>query len=107
MLVDKIKLITDACEDKIATDIKVIELDEGSALADYFVIATGNTANQTQSIADEVEKVAEENGFDLLGKEGYRDGNWILVDLDDIIVHVFTPDFREYYDLERLWSKNL
>ena len=106
MLEDKLKLIIDACEDKIAKDIKVIELDKGQALADYFVIATGNTPSQTQSIADEVEKVAMDNELDFLSKEGYRDGNWILVDLGDIIVHVFTPEFREYYDLERLWGKN-
>ncbi|WP_242491871.1 ribosome silencing factor [Miniphocaeibacter massiliensis] len=104
---DKINLIKEACEEKIAKDIEVIELENGQALADYFVIATGNTANQTQSIADEVEKIATENNLDLLGKEGYRDGNWILVDLGDIIVHVFTPEFREYYDLERLWSKKI
>lgn len=103
---DKLDLIVKACEDKIATDIKVIELDKSRALADYFIIATGNTSNHTQSIADEAEKVAEEIGMEVLSKEGYRDGNWILVDLGDIIVHVFTPEFREYYNLERLWSKD-
>lgn len=102
---DKLDLIVKACEDKIATDIKVIELDKSRALADYFVIATGNTSNHTQSIADEAEKVAEESGMELLSKEGYRDGNWILVDLGDIIIHVFTPEYREYYDIERLWSE--
>ena len=103
---DNLKLIVDACEDKIGKDIVSIELDKGKALADYYVIVTGNTPNQTQSIADEVEKVAEENNIVVLSKEGYREGDWILMDLGDIIVHVFTPEFREYYDLERLWSKN-
>lgn len=103
---DSLKLIINACEDKIGKDITTIELDKGKALADYFVIVTGNNSNQTQSIADEVEKVAEENNIVVLSKEGYREGNWILIDLGDIIVHVFTPEFREYYDLERLWSKN-
>lgn len=74
------------------------------AIADYFVIATGNTSSQTQAIADEVEKVAEENGINIVGVEGYREGSWILVDLGDIIVHVFTPEAREYYNLERLWK---
>lgn len=99
-------LIVKACEDKIGDNIKVIELDKSRALGDYFVIVTGNTPNHTQSIADEVDKVASEDGVEVISKEGYRDGNWILVDLGDIIVHVFTPEFREYYNLERLWSKD-
>ncbi|QQK07163.1 ribosome silencing factor [Miniphocaeibacter halophilus] len=102
---DKVQLIVKACEDKIGKDIKIIELEKGRAIADYFIIVTGNTPNQTQAIADEVEKVAMENEIEVFSKEGYRDGNWILVDLGDIILHVFTPEFREYYDLERLWSK--
>ena len=100
----EIDLIVKACEDKIAKDVLSIKLQEGMAIADYFVIATGNTSSQTQAIADEVEKVAEENGINIVGVEGYREGSWILVDLGDIIVHVFTPEAREYYNLERLWK---
>lgn len=100
----EIDLIVKACEDKIAKDVLSIKLREGMAIADYFVIATGNTSSQTQAIADEVEKVALENGMTLVGVEGYREGSWILVDLGDIIVHVFTPEAREYYNLERLWK---
>lgn len=100
----EIDLIVKACEDKIAKDVLSIKLQEGMAIADYFVIATGNTSSQTQAIADEVEKVALENGMTIVGVEGYREGSWILVDLGDIIVHVFTPEAREYYNLERLWK---
>ena len=100
----EIDLVVKACEDKIAKDVLSIKLQEGMAIADYFVIATGNTSSQTQAIADEVEKVALENGMTLVGVEGYREGSWILVDLGDIIVHVFTPEAREYYNLERLWK---
>lgn len=100
----EIDLIVNACEDKIAKDVLSIKLQEGMAIADYFVIATGNTSSQTQAIADEVEKVALENGMTIVGVEGYREGSWILVDLGDIIVHVFTPEAREYYNLERLWK---
>ncbi len=100
----EIDLIVKACEDKIAKDVVSIKLQEGMAIADYFVIATGNTSSQTQAIADEVEKVAEENEINIVGVEGYREGSWILVDLGDIIVHVFTPEAREYYNLERLWK---
>ena len=100
----EIDLIVKACEDKIAKDVVSIKLQEGMAIADYFVIATGNTSSQTQAIADEVEKVAEENEINIVGVEGYREGSWILVVLGDIIVHVFTPEAREYYNLERLWK---
>ncbi|WP_237036744.1 ribosome silencing factor [Mediannikoviicoccus vaginalis] len=100
----EIDLVVKACEDKIAKDVLSIKLQEGMAIADYFVIATGNTSSQTQAIADEVEKVALENGMTIVGVEGYREGSWILVDLGDIIVHVFTPEAREYYNLERLWK---
>ena len=100
----EIDLIVKACEDKIAKDVLSTKLQEGMAIADYFVIATGNTSSQTQAIVDEVEKVALENGMTLVGVEGYREGSWILVDLGDIIVHVFTPEAREYYNLERLWK---
>lgn len=100
----EIDLIVKACEDKIAKDVVSIKLQEGMAIADYFVIATGNTSSQTQAIADEVEKVAEENEINIVGVEGYREGSWILVDLGDIIVHVFTPEARKYYNLERLWK---
>lgn len=100
----EIDLIVKACEDKIAKDVVSIKLQEGMAIADYFVIATGNTSSQTKAIADEVEKVAEENEINIVGVEGYREGSWILVDLGDIIVHVFTPEAREYYNLERLWK---
>lgn len=100
----EIDLVVKACEDKIAKDVLSIKLQEGMAIADYFVIATGNTSSQTQAIADEVEKVALENGMTIVGVEGYREGSWILVDLGDIIVHVFIPEAREYYNLERLWK---
>lgn len=100
----EIDLVVKACEDKIAKDVLSIKLQEGMAIGDYFVIATGNTSSQTQAIADEVEKVALENGMTIVGVEGYREGSWILVDLGDIIVHVFTPEAREYYNLERLWK---
>ena len=100
----KLEKIIKACEDKIAHDVVSVKLDPQGALADYFVIATGNTPNQTQSIIDEVEDVCEKEGYEILGKEGYSDGHWILLDINDIIVHVFTPEERDYYDLERLWS---
>ncbi len=102
----KLEAVIKACEDKIAKDIVTIPIDPEMAIADYFVIVTGNSRNQTQAIADEVERVMHEMGFEHRGIEGYREGNWILLDFSDIIIHIFTSEDREYYDLERLWKKD-
>ncbi|MDO5718569.1 MAG: ribosome silencing factor [Tissierellia bacterium] len=102
----RLEAVLKACEDKIAKEVVTIPIDEKLAIADYFVIATGNSRNQTQAIADEIEKVMAEMGSEPSGKEGYREGSWILLDFGDIIVHIFTAEDRKYYDLERLWSNN-
>ncbi len=103
---NKLELIKQVIDDKLGKDITVIEVDKSTSVADYFVIATGNTKNHTQAMADAVTDKMEELGFEVLGQEGLREGNWILVDLGDIIVHIFTQDNRNYYNLERLWEKN-
>lgn len=100
----KIDVIVHACEDKIAKDIKILDLTKKNTICDYFIIATGNSTTQTQAIADNVKNEAEKYGYEYRGTEGYHPGNWILCDLDDIIVHIFLPEDRKYYDLERLWE---
>lgn len=101
----KLEKILKACDDKLAKNIVTIPLDKSLAIAEYFVIATGNAKNHTQAIADEIERVMTEDGYEPIGSEGYREGRWILLDYDNIIVHIFTEEDREYYDLERLWKK--
>ena len=101
---EKLDIVVKACEDKIAEDIKTIEIGDKTSIADYFVIATGNSVLQTQAIANEVEEKVEKAGYEVLSKEGFRDGSWILVDLGDIIVHVFTKEKREFYNIEKLWD---
>lgn len=104
LMQEKLKIVIDACEDKIAEDIKTIEIGEKTSIADYFVLATGGSVLQTQAIANEIEEKVEKVGFEVLSKEGFRDGSWILIDLGDIIVHVFTKEQREFYNLEKLWD---
>ena len=100
----KLSIIFNACEDKNAINIKILKINELTSIADYFVIASGNSSNQVMAIADEVEeKVLKEEKIDF-SKEGYKSGRWILLDFNDIIVHVFHKEQREFYDLERLWS---
>lgn len=73
-------------------------------MADSFVIATGRSKIQTRSIADGIAEKVRAAGFKVARTEGYSDGGWILIDLGDVIVHVFTPEQRAFYNLERLWG---
>jgi len=76
-------------------------------LADTFAIVTGRSKIQTRAIADAIIAAAAAAGFGVSRVEGYADGSWILIDLGNVIVHVFTPEQREFYNLERLWSFDL
>ena len=89
--------------EKKGLDIKVIEISDVSVIADYMVIATGNSSTHVKALADEVEEQLDNMGVSVSHVEGYRSNSWILLDYIDIIVHVFSNEAREYYDLERLW----
>lgn len=99
----KLDIIVKTLEDKLAEDIKVIKLED-SSVADYFVIATGNSINQTKALADYIEDALYKEGFEVISKEGLREGEWILIDVSDIIVHIFTQKQRKFYDLDDLWE---
>jgi ribosome-associated protein len=97
-------LVVEAASDKKAEDILVLNISEVSTIADLFVICTARGERQAQAIADgivEKAKAAEQQPF---GVEGYDGGRWILIDLSDVVVHVFVPEERELYRLERLWG---
>ncbi|NHN30980.1 ribosome silencing factor [Paenibacillus agricola] len=97
-------VIVDAAEDKKAMNLVTLDLQGVSLIADYFVICHGNSEPQVQAIATEIKKVAEQNGARVRGLEGMDTARWVLVDLGDVIVHVFHREDREYYNIERLWS---
>lgn len=90
-------------DSKKATDIHVIKIDEISSLADYFVIASGTGSTHVKALADEVEQKLKEQGITPIGLEGYRSNSWILLDYAQVVVHIFTPESRSFYDLDRLW----
>jgi ribosome-associated protein len=93
-----------AAESKKATDIKVLDLTGITSFADYFVICTGANQRQIQAIADEVGLQIKRQAHDLPNSlEGYNQAEWVLADYGDLLVHIFSPKAREYYDLERLW----
>ncbi|GAA3407602.1 ribosome silencing factor [Paenibacillus hodogayensis] len=96
--------VVKAIEDKKAHNLVVLNLKGISLVADYFVICHGNSDTQVQAIAQEVRKVAGDLGMTLRSMEGFDAARWVLVDLGDVIVHVFHRDEREYYNIERLWS---
>ena len=92
-----------AIDDKKGQDIKIIDIQSVSVLADYFIIADGSNPNQVQAMADNVEEMLGKAGCECKQIEGYQSANWILMDYKDIIVHVFSKEDRAFYDLERIW----
>ena len=103
-VVEKTRLIVEAALDVKAEDVAALDVRELSSFADVFVVATGRSDRQLRAIADSIEKAMKQAGVVPLGIEGYAEGNWVLIDLDDVIVHVFVPEAREHYDIERLWG---
>ena len=94
-----------ALDEKKGGDIAAIEITEQTTLADYFVIATGNSNTQINALCGAVEKAMKEQaGEDPHHVEGHRGGTWVLLDFSAVVVHIFNEEAREFYDLERLWS---
>lgn len=100
-----IEVVRDAALDKKGEDFQIIDVSGRTILADTFALVTGRSKIQTRAIADAVVEAAEESGHKANRMEGYSDGNWILIDLGHVILHVFTPEQRSFYNLERLWSE--
>jgi ribosome-associated protein len=97
-------LVQDLAADKRALDILALEVGKVSTVADYFIIATGNTKPQVLAIADHILQTLKEEGHYLLHKEGYNEGSWVLLDYGSIVVHIFQPEERKFYNLERIWN---
>ena len=96
--------VIEALEQLKAKDIREIDVRGKTSIADLLVIASGTSARHVKSIADEVTRFAKKAGVMPLGVEGEQEGEWVLVDLGDVIVHVMLPRIREFYGLERLWT---
>lgn len=97
------KIAVSALEEKKAKDLKLLDISDVSVLADYFIIASGSNRNQVQAMADEVEERLGKEGHTPKQVEGYQTANWILMDYQDIIIHIFDEENRLFYDLERIW----
>tara|TARA_Y100000991_G_scaffold131508_1_gene99051 strand:- start:300 stop:695 length:396 start_codon:yes stop_codon:yes gene_type:complete len=99
-----LKLITTSLEDDKAENILTISLHGKSAMADYMVVASGTSSRQVAAMAEHIEFKLKQNKIAILGLEGLRQADWVLIDANDVIVHLFRPEVREFYGLERMWA---
>lgn len=94
----------EAASDKKAKDILMLDIRQRSTFAEFFVICSGETDRHLKAIVEEVDRAISEEGEALLHREGAIDSGWVLLDFGDVVVHVFSPQQREYYALEQLWA---
>lgn len=91
-------------DSKKARNVRVLKVEDLTVMCDYFVIATGNSSTQVKALADEVEYQLGEQGVQPLRREGMDSRSWIVMDYDTVIMHVFQPETRDFYNLEHLWA---
>ena len=102
---EKALLLTRFALDKKACDLVVLDVHEHTSIADYFIVCSGRSDRQVQSIAQGIEENAAEEGLRPYAVEGAQRGHWALIDFSDVIVHVFYEPLREFYDLDGLWGQ--
>ncbi len=105
-LKEKTDAIVEALEEIKGNDIVVIDTSKKSTLFDRMIIASANSTRQTRALAHNVEKRLIERGVTIYSSEGEKSGEWVLLDLGEVLVHVMQPGVRAYYSLEELWSKH-
>ena len=100
-----VHLIAQAIYDKKGSNIIALDIHEMGGLTDYIVIAEGNVDRHVLAIANEIEKTLKDKDITLLRAEGRQNGDWVVLDYGDIMIHLFMPGMREKYQLEKLWSE--
>ncbi|MDO9574052.1 MAG: ribosome silencing factor [Candidatus Contubernalis sp.] len=96
----------DLLEEMKAADVVVCDITKISLIADYFIICSGHTAVQVKAIANFLVDKLDEHNQILMRQEGYREGLWVLLDFGEVVIHIFQPEVREFYNLERLWKNS-
>lgn len=96
--------ITNLIFEKKGYDVKMLELYKVSTITDYFIICTAGSDTQVKAVADHIEHTLRDEGIKVWHKEGYRSLNWVLLDYVDVVVHIFLPESRAFYNLEKLWG---
>ncbi len=98
------QLTAKIADDKKAINTVILDIKELSLIADYFVICSGNSETQVQAIANEIKSKMNEKNIDIKGMEGLNQARWILIDLGDVVIHIFHKEERTFYNIERLWG---
>lgn len=101
---NQLSKVVDLIDDKKGSNVTVLDLQGISIITDYFLIATGNSTTQIKAIADYLSEKLPEIGIIALRKEGLPEAQWVLIDCGDIVIHLMTPETRDFYNLERLWG---
>lgn len=101
---DMIKIAVEALNEKKASDVSIIDIEGLSVVADCFIIASGENVRQTAALCDNVEEKLGRAGYELRSVEGRQSGSWILMDYNDVIIHIFDKENRLFYDIERIWK---
>ena len=101
-----LKLVTSSLDSDKAEDVVAIPLQGKSSMADHMVIATGSSSRQVAAMAEHLEHRLKQAGVEVLGLEGMRQADWVLIDANDVIIHLFRPEVREFYGLERMWAND-
>ena len=96
--------VTKALDEKKGMNIKLLKIDHVSTLAEYFLICTGTSNTHVKTLCDYAEYAMEQMDEPLLGREGHRGNSWELLDYGAVVIHVFTEEARQFYNLERLWA---
>ncbi len=101
---ETVKLACKVLDEKKAVDIRIIDISKISVIADYFIIAGATNERQVKALADNVEEALGKAGCTPKSVEGYQSASWILMDYQDVIIHIFNQEQRLFYDLERIWT---
>lgn len=104
---DVVNKIVKVLDSKKGRDITVLDISHLTTMTEYFVIVTGGSDTQVKALCDNVEEELEKDGIFAVNKEGYRTAQWILLGYDDVVVHIFLGDTREFYDLEHIWQDGI
>ena len=101
---EMVRMAYDALDEKKAVDVRILDISKVTVIADYFIIAGADNERQVKALADNVEEKLGKKGVSPKSVEGYQSANWILMDYQDIIIHIFNQEQRLFYDLERIWT---